>query len=156
MSFAPIMTTAVRTRQITLLCALTSDARMEPPIQALNRRSTVVLLAISFSLMLCKSQIWKNMEEYLCCVQCLFQMMMMTFFLKFQSIVNLRSHLINRTYEGKVAVTHRRGFLGELSVQTVCEALDKRVSSGHHHTAIQALSHKSKRPQKQVFVIGKY
>lgn len=32
--------------------SLTSDARMEPPIQALNRRSTVVLLAISFSLML--------------------------------------------------------------------------------------------------------
>ena len=31
---------------------LTSDARMEPPIQALKRRSTVVLLAMSFNLML--------------------------------------------------------------------------------------------------------
>ena len=33
---------------------LTSEARMEPPIQALKRRSTVVLLAMSFSLMLCR------------------------------------------------------------------------------------------------------
>lgn len=32
---------------------LTSDARMEPPIQALNRRSTVVLLAINFKRILC-------------------------------------------------------------------------------------------------------
>lgn len=47
-------------QQIYLLCALTSDARMEPPIQALNRRSTVVLLAISFNLMLCKSQTRKS------------------------------------------------------------------------------------------------
>lgn len=38
-----------------ILCVLTRDARMEPPIQALNRRSTVVLLAISFNLILCKS-----------------------------------------------------------------------------------------------------
>lgn len=33
---------------------LTSDARMEPPIQALNLRSRVVLLAINFKRMLCK------------------------------------------------------------------------------------------------------
>lgn len=32
---------------------LTSDARMEPPIQALNLRSRVVLLAINFKRMLC-------------------------------------------------------------------------------------------------------
>lgn len=40
---------------VSFLCGRTSDARMEPPIQALKRRSTVVLLAISFSLILCQS-----------------------------------------------------------------------------------------------------
>lgn len=33
---------------------LTSDARIEPPIQALNLRSKVVLLAINFKRILCK------------------------------------------------------------------------------------------------------
>lgn len=42
-------------RHEVILCVLTRDARMEPPIQALNRRSTVVLFAISFNLILCKS-----------------------------------------------------------------------------------------------------
>lgn len=41
---------------VSFLCERTSDARMEPPIQALKRRSTVVLLAISFSLILCQSE----------------------------------------------------------------------------------------------------
>lgn len=44
-------------------------------------------------------------------------------------------------YEEVLAWTHRRGFLGEFSVQSVCEALDERVSSGHHHTAVQTLRH---------------
>lgn len=33
-------------------------------------------------------------------------------------------------------VAYWRGFLGEFSVQSVCEALNKSVSSRHHHTAI--------------------
>lgn len=40
--------------------------------------------------------------------------------------------------------THRRGFLGEFSVQSVCEALNECVSSSHDHTAIQTLKYKSK------------
>lgn len=38
-----------------------------------------------------------------------------------------------------LADTHRRGFLGEFSVQSVSEALNERVSTSHHHTAIQTL-----------------
>lgn len=49
-----------------------------------------------------------------------------------------------------MALTHRRGFLGEFSVQPVCEALNERVSSGHHHAAIQTLRHKSKGQQMRV------
>lgn len=35
--------------------------------------------------------------------------------------------------------THRRGLLGEFSVEAVGEALDQCVSTSHHHTAIQTL-----------------
>ena len=113
-----------------LLCVLTSEARMEPPIQALNRRSTVVLLAISFSLMLCKAQThMSNSGKQEC---------------------RLKSMLIWICKE-VAALTYRRGFLGEFSVQSVCEALNECVSSSHHHTAVQTLRHMLKRSVNQSF-----
>lgn len=36
--------------------------------------------------------------------------------------------------------THWRSFLGEFSVQSVCETLDECVSSRHNHAAVQTLS----------------
>lgn len=47
--------------------------------------------------------------------------------------------MLIRICEEEVAPTHRRGLLGEFSVQSVREALNKRVSSGHHNTAVQTL-----------------
>lgn len=40
--------------------------------------------------------------------------------------------------------THRRRFLGQFSVEAVSEALNQRVSSRHHNTAVQTLTHKTK------------
>lgn len=114
-----------------LLCVLTSEARMEPPIQALNRRSTVVLLAISFSLMLCKAQ--THMSNSGGKQEC-----------------HVKSMLIWRK-KVALALTYRRGFLGEFSVQSVCEALNECVSSSHHHTAVQTLRDVSKRSVNQSF-----
>lgn len=58
-----------------------------------------------------------------------------------------------RIWEEGVAQTHRRGLLGEFSVQSVREALNKRVSSGNHHTAVQTLGVKRSEAQEEFVVL---
>lgn len=50
--------------------------------------------------------------------------------------------MLIRVHEEEMAPTHRWGLLGEFSVQSVREALNKRVSSRYYHTSIQTLRHK--------------
>lgn len=58
-----------------------------------------------------------------------------------------------RIWDEGVALTHRRGLLGEFSVQSVREALNKRVSSGHHHAAVQTLRVKRSEVQEEFLVL---
>lgn len=114
------------------LSVLTSDARMEPPIQALNRRSTVVLLAISFSLILCKQWIgWTLAVNTVFTIKktLMYSITMLNPWLRPKMLI----------LSAMFSLSHRRCLLGEFSVQSVSETLNQRVSSTHHHTAIQAL-----------------
>ncbi len=90
------------------LTLLTRDARIEPPIQALNLRSTVVLLAINFKRILCT----KDTK---------------------QSVIIKSNKLI---YSKSKCATYWWRLLRELSVKSVCKALDECISSCNYHTAI--------------------